>query len=152
MFYADVVLQPGAALPLPDDHEDRGLYVVDGSLEISGEAYRAGHMLVFRTGDRITLKAGERGARVMLLGGETLNGPRYIWWNFVASSKEKIEEAKEAWAAGDWEKAASNFRLRIRRSSSRCLGEIEPRMATTSVTILKPSCLLGKILATLSCG
>lgn len=104
MFYADVVLQRGAALPLPDDHEDRGLYVVDGSLEISGDAYEAGHMLVFRTGDRITLKAGERGARVMLLGGETLNGPRYIWWNFVASSKEKIEEAKEAWAAGDWEK------------------------------------------------
>ena len=60
-------------------------------------------MLVFRPGDRISLKAGAQGARVMLLGGATLDGPRHIWWNFVASSKERIEAAKEAWRAGDWE-------------------------------------------------
>jgi len=60
-------------------------------------------MMVFRPGDRASLKAGPRGARLMLLGGETLEGPRYIWWNFVASSKERIEEAKEAWRRGDWE-------------------------------------------------
>ncbi|MEO1177299.1 MAG: pirin family protein [Pseudomonadota bacterium] len=103
MFYADAILAPGAALPLPDDHEDRGLYVVEGSVLISGESYAPGRMMVFRPGDQISVKAGDAGARLMLLGGETLNGPRYIWWNFVASSKEKIQAAKEAWAAGDWE-------------------------------------------------
>ncbi len=102
MFYADAVLAAGAKLPLPDDHEDRGAYVVEGSVEISGETFEAGRMMVFRPGDRISMTAGEQGARVMLLGGETLEGPRYIWWNFVASSKERIEEAKEAWARGDW--------------------------------------------------
>ena len=59
-------------------------------------------MMVFRPGDRISLKAGAAGARLMILGGATLNGPRHIWWNFVASSKDKIEAAKEAWRAGDW--------------------------------------------------
>jgi redox-sensitive bicupin YhaK (pirin superfamily) len=102
VFYADAVLEAGAKLPLPDDHEDRGAYVVEGEVEIAGETYEAGRMMVFRPGDRISMTAGPRGARVMLLGGETLEGPRYIWWNFVASSKERIEEAKEAWARGDW--------------------------------------------------
>ncbi|MEQ8824859.1 MAG: pirin family protein [Filomicrobium sp.] len=103
MFYADAVLKPGAALPLPDDHEDRGIYVVDGAIEVAGDEFEAGRMMIFRPGDKITLKAKEQGARLMLLGGETLGGPRYISWNFVASSKEKIEAAKEAWAQGDWE-------------------------------------------------
>jgi len=103
MFYADALLQPGARLPMPDDHEDRGAYVVSGRVEIAGQRYDAGQMMVFRPGDRVSMTAGEEGARVMILGGETLEGPRYIWWNFVASSKERIEEAKEAWRAGDWE-------------------------------------------------
>lgn len=103
MFYADVTLAPGARLPLPDDHEDRGAYVLEGDVTVAGETYDAGRMMVFRPGDGISMTAGERGARVMLLGGETLEGPRYIWWNFVASSKERIEEAKEAWRRGAWE-------------------------------------------------
>jgi len=103
MFYADVVLAPGATLPLPEDHEDRGIYVTQGSVEIAGERFEAGRMMVFRPGDAITVRAGAQGARLMALGGATLNGPRYIWWNFVASSQEKIDAAKEAWAAGDWE-------------------------------------------------
>ncbi|MEL6168764.1 MAG: pirin family protein [Pseudomonadota bacterium] len=102
MFYADAVIEAGASLPLPDDHEDRGIYIVDGSVEIAGTSHTAGEMLVFRPGDRVSLTAGATGARVMLLGGETLEGPRYIWWNFVASSKERIEEAKEAWRAEAW--------------------------------------------------
>lgn len=102
-FYADVILQPGAKLPLPDDHEDRGLYITQGSIEIAGDVFEAGRMMVFRPGDAITVTAGAQGARLMALGGETLNGPRHIWWNFVASSKEKIEEAKAAWATGDWQ-------------------------------------------------
>ena len=109
MFYADAVLVAGAAIPLPEDHEDRGVYVVEGSVEVGGQAFAAGQMMVFRPGDRVSLKAGGQGARVMLLGGATLEGPRYIWWNFVASSKERIEAAKEAWRAGDWQHG--RFRL-----------------------------------------
>jgi hypothetical protein len=102
-FYADAVLGPGAAIPLPEDHEDRGAYVTEGSVEVAGQVFEAGRMMVFRPGDRVSLKAGPEGARLMLLGGATLGGPRYIWWNFVASSRERIEAAKEAWRAGDWE-------------------------------------------------
>ena len=103
MFYADAVLAPGAKLPMPDNHEDRGVYVVGGEISVAGDTFEAGRMMVFRPGDAITLTAGPNGARLMLLGGETLNGPRYIWWNFVASSQEKIDAAKEAWAQGDWD-------------------------------------------------
>lgn len=102
-------MEAGAAIPLPDNHEDRGVYVVEGSVTIAGETYGAGRMMVFRPGDRLSLQAGPTGARLMLLGGETLEGPRHIWWNFVASSKERIEEAKEAWRAGDW--AEGRFQL-----------------------------------------
>ena len=109
MFYADAVLEPGAMLPLPDDHEDRGVYVTQGAVEVAGQLFEAGRMMVFRPGDAITLRAGPQGARVMALGGETLNGPRYISWNFVASSREKIDAAKVAWKAGDW--AEGRFRL-----------------------------------------
>ena len=87
MFYADAVLAPGAAIPMPDEHEDRGAYVIEGSVEVAGQVHEAGRMMVFRPGDRVSLKAGPQGARLMLLGGETLDGPRWIWWNFVASSK-----------------------------------------------------------------
>jgi hypothetical protein len=65
--------------------------------------------MVFRPGDRISVRAGDQGARLMALGGATMNEGRYIWWNFVASSTERIEEAKEAWKAGDWENGP--FRL-----------------------------------------
>jgi len=101
LFYADVALKPGARAPLPDDHEDRGLYVVEGSISVAGQTFEAGQMLVFRPGDRIAVAGGEHGARVILLGGATL-GRRYVWWNFVASSQERIEAAKEAWQKGDW--------------------------------------------------
>ena len=66
-------------------------------------------MMVFRPGDRLHVTAGPEGARLMLLGGETMGGSRYIWWNFVASSRERIEAAKESWRAGDWEHG--RFRL-----------------------------------------
>ncbi|MGA0617188.1 pirin family protein [Paracoccus sp. KR1-242] len=108
-FYADAVLAAGAKLPLPDNHEDRGVYVSEGSVTIAGDTFEAGRMMVFRPGDHITLTAGERGARLMVLGGETLNGPRYISWNFVASSQERIDAAKEAWRQGDW--AHGRFQL-----------------------------------------
>ena len=101
-FYADVGLAAGARLPMPDNHEDRGIYIVEGSISIAGQDFEAPQMMVFRPGDRITVAAGDRGARLMILGGATFSGPRYIWWNFVASSKERIEEAKAEWRAKDW--------------------------------------------------
>jgi redox-sensitive bicupin YhaK (pirin superfamily) len=103
VFYADARLGPGAAIPLPDDHEDRGVYILDGEVGVGGQTFAAGRMLVFRPGDRVSVKAGPEGARVMLLGGATMDGPRFIWWNFVASSREKIDAAREAWRAGDWQ-------------------------------------------------
>ncbi|MGR3374377.1 pirin family protein [Pseudooceanicola nanhaiensis] len=102
MVYADALLEAGAAIPLPDNHEDRGVYVLEGAVEIAGQVFEPGRMMVFRPGDRISMRAGDRGARILILGGATLSGPRYIWWNFVASSREKIDAAKEAWRAGDW--------------------------------------------------
>lgn len=101
-FYLDVTLAPRARFPLPDDHEDRGLYITEGSVRIAGQEFESGQMMVFRPGDAITVQAGDRGARLMALGGATLGGPRHIWWNFVASSKERIEEAKRQWREERW--------------------------------------------------
>ncbi len=108
-FYLDVVLAPGAAFPLPDNHEDRGIYVTQGAIELAGDVFEAGRMMVFRPGDRISARAGAQGARLMLLGGATLNGPRYIWWNFVSSSKDRIDQARDDWMRADWQ--GGPFRL-----------------------------------------
>ena len=96
LFYADVKLAAGARLPLPVEHEERGIYIAEGSLEIAGQVYGVNQLLVFRPGDAITLTA-HTDARFMMLGGEPMDGPRHIWWNFVSSSKERIEAAKEDW-------------------------------------------------------
>jgi redox-sensitive bicupin YhaK (pirin superfamily) len=96
LFYADVHLQEGAALPLEAGHEERGLYLVEGEIEIAGDSFTGSQLLVFRPGDAITIRA-RTNARLMLLGGEPMDGPRHIWWNFVSSSKDKIEAAKDDW-------------------------------------------------------
>ncbi|WP_282028157.1 pirin family protein [Paracoccus marcusii] len=101
-FYLDVRLTARARFPLPVDHEDRGIYITEGSVSIAGQEFQAGQMMVFRPGDAITVAAGDRGARLMALGGATLNGPRHIWWNFVASSRERIEAAKQEWREARW--------------------------------------------------
>lgn len=102
MFYADATLQTGARLPLDPEHEDRGVYILSGEVQVADQSFSPGQMMVFRPGDPITLKATQP-TRLLLLGGATLGGPRHIWWNFVSSSREKIEAAKEAWRQGDWE-------------------------------------------------
>jgi len=86
---------------LPEGHEERGLYVLDGLVSVAGQSFDLGRMLVFRPKDRIALPAGPKGARPILLGGAPLDGPRYIWWNFVASNREKIDAAREEWRKGD---------------------------------------------------
>lgn len=108
MFYADAALEADARLALPREHQERGVYIAEGEIEIAGECHEAGRMIVFRSGVDVTLTALQR-SRLMLLGGERLGGRRYIWWNFVATSREKMEAAKQAWAAGDWEHG--RFRL-----------------------------------------
>ncbi|MGD9980006.1 MAG: pirin family protein [Hyphomonadaceae bacterium] len=98
MFYADAQLSAGASLPLGAEHEERGLYLVSGEIEIAGERFEKGRLLIFRPGDAITILALSP-ARFMLLGGANL-GRRHLWWNFVSSRKERIEQAKEDWRAG----------------------------------------------------
>ena len=97
--YAEVILEDGASAPLDPDHEERAIYVVEGSVEIVGETFEGPRMLIFRPGDRITAKAIGP-ARLMFLGGTAMEGPRYIWWNFVSSRKERIDQAKEDWKTG----------------------------------------------------
>jgi redox-sensitive bicupin YhaK (pirin superfamily) len=97
--YAEIVLAEGAAAPIDGDYEERALYLVDGEVDIAGDRFEGFKLLVFRPGDRITVRA-IRPSRLMLLGGTALEGPRYIWWNFVSSRKERIEAAKEDWKTG----------------------------------------------------
>ena len=97
-FYADATLQPGAVLKLPAEHEERGAYVVTGRVSVDGQSIERGRLLVFRQGLEAVLTA-EVAARVVLLGGQTL-GPRFLWWNFVSSSRERIETAKSDWKLG----------------------------------------------------
>ncbi len=98
-FYVEVSLDEGMKVPLDADHEERAVYVVDGEVEIAGERFEGPRLLIFRPGDRITITA-IRAARMMFLGGDALEGPRHIWWNFVSSSKERIEQAKQDWKSG----------------------------------------------------
>lgn len=104
MFYADVQLDAAARLQLPAEHEERAAYIVDGTLEVQGSGrFDAGRLVVFKTGDPVILRAGESPVRLMLLGGEPMDGPRFIWWNFVSSSRERIEQAKADWKANRFE-------------------------------------------------
>jgi redox-sensitive bicupin YhaK (pirin superfamily) len=95
---ADVTMDKGASLPLDADYEERAIYVVDGEVDIAGDRFAAGRLLVFRPGDRITVTALAP-ARLAIVGGAAMDGPRHIWWNFVSSSKERIEQAKADWKA-----------------------------------------------------
>jgi redox-sensitive bicupin YhaK (pirin superfamily) len=99
MFYADAQLESGARLELPAEHEERALYVATGRIEAAGDAYEAGRLLVFRPGEALTFAAAAP-SRLLLLGGEPMDGPRHVWWNFVSSSQERIEQAKADWKAG----------------------------------------------------
>jgi redox-sensitive bicupin YhaK (pirin superfamily) len=98
LFYLHVVLQQGATFTLPTEYSERGFYIVKGSIELSGNTYSAGQMLVFNKNDEPLIIAKEI-TTLMLLGGEPL-GERFIWWNFVSSRKERIEQAKEDWKQG----------------------------------------------------
>ncbi|MBL7696639.1 MAG: pirin family protein [Chitinophagaceae bacterium] len=98
LFYLHVVLKKGATFGLPKEHSERGLYIVKGMIEVGGTKYDAEKMLVFTKGVDPLLTAVED-TTLLLLGGEPL-GDRFIWWNFVSSRSERIEQAKEDWKQG----------------------------------------------------
>lgn len=103
LFYVDASMPSGTELPLPSGHAERAVYVVDGSLQCGSESAAAGRMLVFERSATPVLRA-ERPTRVVLLGGAPLDGERHIYWNFVSSSKERLEQAKRDWKDGRFPK------------------------------------------------
>lgn len=101
-FYAEAVLAPGAVLPLDPDYDERAVYIVSGAIDIAGDTFEAGRLLIFKPGDRISILATSQ-SRLILLGGEPMDGPRHIWWNFVSSDKDRIRAAKEEWKTGKFD-------------------------------------------------
>ena len=97
--YVDLRLEAGARVKIPADAEERAIYVLEGQVSIAGDRFPENRLLVFRPGDEIVVSS-EHGAHFMLFGGASLGSKRYIWWNFVSSSKERIEQAKEEWRTG----------------------------------------------------
>ena len=101
--FADVRLRAGTALPIDAEHEERAIYLVDGEIEIAADHFGGGQLLVFKPGERVAIKAA-RDSHLVLLGGAPMDGPRHIWWNFVSSRKDRIEQAKADWKAGHFQK------------------------------------------------
>jgi redox-sensitive bicupin YhaK (pirin superfamily) len=97
--YADIRLAPGARVKIPADAEERAIYTLEGEVAISGDVFPKERLLVFKPGDEIVVSS-RSGAYFMLFGGASLGSKRYIWWNFVSSSKERIEQAKQEWKTG----------------------------------------------------
>jgi redox-sensitive bicupin YhaK (pirin superfamily) len=98
LFYLHALIEEGTKFGLPKEHSERGLYVAKGSIEVNGRAYGEGKMLVFSRGVDPVIYTKET-STLMLMGGEPL-GERFIWWNFVSSRRERIEQAKEDWKQG----------------------------------------------------
>ncbi|MNW00438.1 hypothetical protein D3C71_1959310 [compost metagenome] len=94
-------MQPATTLRVPNEHAQRALYLLDGELTLEGEEVEACSLIVLPEGEEITLYA-EAECQLVLIGGEPLDGPRRMNWNFVASDPELIERARVNWAAGDW--------------------------------------------------
>jgi redox-sensitive bicupin YhaK (pirin superfamily) len=99
MFYLDAALEVGATIALPDGYAERAVYVAEGEIDAGGSSHGIGRMIVFAPGESTSIRALVA-SRVMLLGGAPLDGPRYIWWNFVSSSRERIEQARSDWRDG----------------------------------------------------
>jgi len=99
MVYADATLAAGARLAFPAEHEERAIYVVKGVIDLSSRSFGASQLLVLKRGMETAVVAPQ-GARLLLLGGAPLDGVRHIWWNFVSSSQQRIEQAKADWKEG----------------------------------------------------
>jgi redox-sensitive bicupin YhaK (pirin superfamily) len=97
IFYVSAELQPGAKTAVSAEHAERAVYVADGEVALGDRLLGVGDLAVLIPGQPAEIVAGVGGAKVMLLGGAPMDGPRHIWWNFVSSSKERIEKAKADW-------------------------------------------------------
>jgi hypothetical protein len=102
-FFADAALEPGAVLTVPKDVEERGIYSLEGEIEIAGDRFSPGRLLVLRSNAEVEIKSPAKkpgGARFVIVGGDAMDGPRHIWWNLVSSRPDRIEQAKEDWKSG----------------------------------------------------
>ncbi|WP_033923145.1 pirin family protein [Sphingomonas sp. 37zxx] len=101
--YADIELDPGGSVPIDDSADERALYLVEGDAALDGMKLEPTILYVVRPGTRATLRSAG-GARAMLCGGEAFATPRHVWWNFVSSSRDRINQAKHDWKAGRFAK------------------------------------------------
>jgi redox-sensitive bicupin YhaK (pirin superfamily) len=97
--YADIHLAPGGSMPIDPEAEERALYVAEGESSLDGLPLQRSTLYVLRPGIRATLRSAG-GGHIMLCGGAPLDGPRHVFWNFVSSRRERIDQAKEDWKAG----------------------------------------------------
>jgi redox-sensitive bicupin YhaK (pirin superfamily) len=104
IFYVAVEMTAAAKIAVSPEHVERAVYVAEGSVTIGDRLLTVGDLAVLQLGQPVEMIAGPDGAKVMLLGGATIDGPRHIWWNFVSSSKERIEQAKADWRDGRFAK------------------------------------------------
>ncbi|CAM4090941.1 pirin family protein [Bordetella tumulicola] len=96
LFLGDIMMQPGSTVVIPAEYEERAAYLSRGTVEIEGQTYQPGQLLVLQAGQPVTIRAIDD-VRFAILGGEPLDGPRFVWWNFVSSRKDRIEQAKQDW-------------------------------------------------------
>ena len=97
--YADLAMQAGARVTIPAEHVDRAVYVASGSVTVGDCRFGEGQLIVLHPGAPVDVRA-EESSRALVLGGEPMEGPRHVWWNFVSSSRERLEQAKEDWRQG----------------------------------------------------
>jgi redox-sensitive bicupin YhaK (pirin superfamily) len=109
MGYADAILEPRAQLQFDCQYSQRAIYLAQGTIAANGRRFEAAQLLVLRAGETCTLQALER-SRLMLLAGEPLEGPRFVWWNFVSSSRARLEQAKTDWREGRFDKVPGDDR------------------------------------------
>ncbi len=105
--YADILLAPGASIPIDAGADERAVYLAIGEAEIDGMPMAINTLYVLKPGAAMTLRSGT-GGRVMLCGGEAFTTERHVWWNFVSSRKDRIQQAKEDWKAGRFAKVAGD--------------------------------------------
>ena len=100
--YAALELTPGATLEIEHESDERALYLLEGDATVDGQPLDRMHLVLLRPGTRPVLRSAT-GARLMLCGGAPMDGPRHVWWNFVSSRRDRIQEAKRAWKAGEFD-------------------------------------------------
>jgi redox-sensitive bicupin YhaK (pirin superfamily) len=99
--YASILMPPGSRLQIDHEADERALYLMNGDAIVDGVALEPQNLAVLAPGHRPLLRS-QRGARLMLCGGAAMDGERHVWWNFVSSSRDRINEAKRAWKSGEF--------------------------------------------------